>query len=127
MSDNIQDRPVYAGTDESELRARAIKRIEARRGLGADVLAYVLVNTMLVVIWYVTGADFFWPIFPILGWGIGVVFHVWDVMSPGVDERQIQAEMDRLGRLRVCRVDPTRSPSRRNARVTRLAVDETAR
>ena len=51
---------------------------------------------MLVIIWYVTGADFFWPIFPILGWGIGVVFHVWDVMTPGVDERQIQAEMDRL-------------------------------
>ena len=63
---------------------------------GANVLAYVLVNAMLVVIWYVTGAGFFWPIFPILGWGIGVVFHVWDVMSPGVDERQIQAEMDRL-------------------------------
>ncbi len=96
MSDNLQDRPAYSGTDESELRARAIKRIEARRGLGANVLAYVLVNAMLVVIWYVTGAGFFWPIFPILGWGIGVVFHVWDVMSPGVDERQIQAEMDRL-------------------------------
>ena len=96
MSDNLQDRPVHGGTDESELRARAIKRIEARRGLGANVLAYVMVNAMLVVIWYVTGAGFFWPIFPILGWGIGVVFHVWDVMSPGVDERQIQAEMDRL-------------------------------
>ena len=96
MSDNLQDRTVHGGTDESELRARAIKRIEARRGLGANVLAYVLVNAMLVVIWYVTGAGFFWPIFPILGWGIGVVFHVWDVMSPGVDERQIQAEMDRL-------------------------------
>ena len=96
MSDHLQDRPVSGGTDESELRARAIKRIEARRGLGANVLAYVLVNAMLVVIWYVTGAGFFWPIFPILGWGIGVVFHVWDVLSPGVDEGQIQAEMDRL-------------------------------
>ena len=96
MSDNLQDRPVYGGTDESELRARAITRIEAKRGLVANVLAYVLVNAMLVVIWYVTGAGFFWPIFPILGWGIGVVFHVWDVMTPGVDERQNQAEMDRL-------------------------------
>ena len=96
MSDNLQDRPVDGDTDESELRARAIKRIEAKRGLGANVLAYVLVNGMLVVIWFVTGAGFFWPIFPILGWGIGVAFHVWDVMSPGVDERRIQAEMDRL-------------------------------
>ena len=96
MSDNLQDLPIYGGTDENELRARAIKRIEAKRGLGANVLAYVLVNATLVVIWYVTGAGIFWPIFPILGWGIGVVFHIWDVMSPGVDERQIQAEMDRL-------------------------------
>ncbi len=85
-----------SGPDESELRQRAIKRIEARQGLVADVLAYVLVNVGLVVIWYMTGASFFWPIFPILGWGIGLVFHVWSVQSPGVDERQIQAEMERL-------------------------------
>ena len=97
MPDNLQDRPVSAVTDESEPAGARHQATSRPSGVsGADLLAYVLVNTMLVVIWYVTGADFFWPIFPILGWGIGVVFHVWDVMSPGVDERQIQAEMDRL-------------------------------
>jgi hypothetical protein len=37
------------------------------------VRAYVGVSVMLVVIWALTGADYFWPIWPILGWGIGVV------------------------------------------------------
>ncbi len=25
-----------------------------------------------VILWAVTGAGYFWPVFPILGWGIGV-------------------------------------------------------
>jgi DUF1707 SHOCT-like domain/2TM domain len=37
------------------------------------VRAYVSVSVMLVAIWALTGADYFWPIWPILGWGIGVV------------------------------------------------------
>ena len=82
--------------DEAELRRRAIKRIEDKRGLAAHVLSYVLVNSMLVVIWYLTGADFFWPILPILGWGIGIVFHVWDVLWPTASERKIQEEMERM-------------------------------
>jgi Domain of unknown function (DUF1707)/2TM domain len=37
------------------------------------VRAYVAVNVMLVAIWALTGAGYFWPIWPILGWGVGVV------------------------------------------------------
>ncbi len=37
------------------------------------VRAYVSVSVMLVAIWVLTGAGYFWPIWPILGWGIGVV------------------------------------------------------
>ena len=36
---------------------------------------YVLVNVGLVLAWWTTGAGFFWPAFPIGGWGIGVVLH----------------------------------------------------
>jgi hypothetical protein len=39
----------------------------------SHVRAYVSVCLMLVVIWALTGAGYFWPIWPILGWGIGVV------------------------------------------------------
>ena len=28
---------------------------------------------MLIVIWAATGAGYFWPIWPILGWGLGLL------------------------------------------------------
>jgi len=37
------------------------------------VRAYVSVSVMLVAIWALTGAGYFWPVWPILGWGIGVL------------------------------------------------------
>lgn len=83
-------------SDEAELRRRAEKRLEDKRGLTAHLVAYVSVNLVLVAIWWVTGAGFFWPVFPILGWGIGLAFHVWAVLWPTASEQQIQAEMERL-------------------------------
>jgi hypothetical protein len=54
--------------------ARAAPRIEPRRVRDSEHLrAYIGVSLMLVTIWALTGADYFWPIWPILGWGIGVV------------------------------------------------------
>jgi hypothetical protein len=49
-----------------------------------------------VVIWYVTGAGFFWPVFPIFGWGIGLAFNAWDVYSPGITPDKVDAEVERL-------------------------------
>ncbi|WP_373514136.1 2TM domain-containing protein [Persicitalea sp.] len=39
-----------------------------------SAIAYVLVNTLLVVIWYFSGGphSFFWPAFSIFFWGIGL-------------------------------------------------------
>ena len=44
-----------------------------------------------------TVEPFFWPIFPLLGWGIGVAFNAWDVYRPPISEDRIRREMDRLG------------------------------
>jgi hypothetical protein len=38
-----------------------------------ELAAFVAVNLMLIVIWAATGAGYFWPIWPILGWGLGLV------------------------------------------------------
>jgi hypothetical protein len=85
--------------DDAMVRERAIKRLEKQRGFKGHVLVYVLVNTFLVVIWSVTGAGFFWPIFPIVGWGIGVVMNAWDVYwSEEFGEERIQREIDRIKR-----------------------------
>lgn len=42
-------------------------------GLRAEIAAYVAVNLLLVVVWAATGAGYFWPIWPIAGWGVGLV------------------------------------------------------
>jgi hypothetical protein len=45
-------------------------------GARDHLTAFLLVNLMLIAIWAATGAGYFWPIWPLLGWGIGVVSHV---------------------------------------------------
>ncbi len=58
---------------------------------------YLMVNGSLVVIWAVTGAGFFWPVFPIVAWGIGVAAAAWDAYSRDVPtETEIRRAMDRL-------------------------------
>ncbi|GAA4122843.1 hypothetical protein GCM10022415_27300 [Knoellia locipacati] len=98
MSESTRDLTGGTTDDERELRERAVKRLQDKRALTAHVLAYVMVNVLLVGIWYSTGAGFFWPVFPLLGWGIGLVFHAWDVLSPEPGPGRIAAEMDRLRR-----------------------------
>lgn len=83
------------GTD---VRERAITRLRKKRELQAHLLAYVTVNLFLTAIWLLSNpSGFFWPIFPLLGWGIGLAFHVWDVYSPEVPpEDKINKEIERM-------------------------------
>lgn len=80
------------------LRERAVKRLKKRRDFYGHVLFYLLVNAFLIVIWTVTSSGgFFWPVFPLVGWGIVVIMNAWDVyVSDEVDEEKIQREMDHL-------------------------------
>lgn len=91
--------PGLPGTPD-ELRQLAIQRLRKKRDLQGHVIAYLSVNLFLTGIWLVTSPDgFFWPIFPILGWGIGLAFHVWDVYSPeSLTEERIQREIERMRR-----------------------------
>jgi hypothetical protein len=84
-------------TDDGDLRQRAIANLKKKHEYAAHLLAYVLVNAFLVAIWAVTSdGTLFWAIFPILGWGIGLVFHAWDVYGRPPGEEQIHHEMERL-------------------------------
>ena len=85
-------------TDEV-LREEATKRVRKRRDLGTHVVTYVVVNAMLVAIWAITGAGYFWPAWLIFGWGVGLLLNVWDVyFRRPVTERDIEEEMKRLQR-----------------------------
>ena len=99
MTERLPTEPVVGiPDDERELRQRAVKRLDDKRGLMAHCLAYVSVNVLLIAIWFTTSAGFFWPVFPIFGWGIGLAFHAWDVLWPAPGPRQVEAEMERLRR-----------------------------
>jgi hypothetical protein len=86
-------------SEDLELRERATLQIQKRTEFRTHAVAYVLVNSFLVVMWAVTGSGLFWPIFPILGWGIGVAFHAWDVYRQPPTEARIRREMERLREL----------------------------
>ena len=82
---------------DEDLREQAIKRVSKRRDLGAHVVTYCVVNAMLVAIWAITGAGYFWPAWALLGWGVGLVLNVWDVyFRRPVTEHDIQQEIERL-------------------------------
>jgi hypothetical protein len=83
---------------ENDLRERAIKQLKKRRDFHGHVLIYLMVNTFLVVIWAVTmPGGFFWPVFPIVGWGIAVVMNAWDVyFAEDFGEEDIHREIERL-------------------------------
>jgi hypothetical protein len=36
---------------------------------------YVLIGAMMLAIWALTGAGYFWPVWPLAGWGIGMLSH----------------------------------------------------
>lgn len=83
--------------DDAELRDRAIKRLKKRRDFAAHLLVYLLVNSAIVAVWAVTSNGFFWPIFVIAFWGIGIVMNAWDVWRGDTfTEAQISHEVERL-------------------------------
>ena len=84
-------------TTEEGLRRRAVQRLRKQADFRTHIVVYLATNALLVAIWWVTGAAFFWPVFPIFGWGIGLVAHAWDAYGPDrLTEPRIQAEIDRL-------------------------------
>ena len=83
--DNYQDR-----------REAAVKRVKARRDFKTHVAAYVIVNLFLIGIWALGDRGFFWPIWVMLAWGIGLAFNAWDVyFKKPISEEEIQKEMER--------------------------------
>lgn len=51
----------------------ARKKAELRYEFWWNLGIYAFVNAFLIAVWYYNGGGFFWPIFVIGGWGIGVV------------------------------------------------------
>lgn len=79
-------------------RQFAVNRIRAKRAFWVHLSVYILVNAFLVLIWALFSIGYFWPIWPVLGWGIGLVAHAVTVFLAPMDvsEERIDLELERL-------------------------------
>jgi len=74
----------------------AIERIEAKRGFSRHAMAYVAVNLLLIAIWAITSRGYFWPIWPILGWGLGLGMNYWAVyFRRPISDDEIRRELEK--------------------------------
>ena len=82
---------------QDERRAAAIERITDRREFRSHAFIYCAVNALLVVIWAGTGGGYFWPIWVIAGWGLGLAAHAWKTYGEKpISEADIVDEMHRV-------------------------------
>lgn len=86
---------------ELERYERAKKRVKELREFYTHLAVYVIVNTGLFLINYLTSAGTWWFYWPLIGWGIGVAAHGVSVFFEGGllgrdwEERKIRQLMSR--------------------------------
>jgi len=80
--------------DYQQRREAAVKRVKSRRDFKTHVAIYIIVNLFLIGIWALGGQGYFWPIWVILGWGVGLALNAWEVyIRKPISEEEIQEEM----------------------------------
>jgi hypothetical protein len=78
---------------------KARKKVEAKIGFYIHLAVYTGVNILLMIINLVTSTQYLWFKWPLIGWGIGLLFHGFAVFafSRGLSfkERMIEKELKR--------------------------------
>jgi hypothetical protein len=95
-------RSLHATTTDDPLEGLerlARRRAGAKLGWYIHASVYVLVNLLLLTLSYSSGRH--WALFPLLGWGMGLLVHGVVVFlvtgGAGLYERMVQAERKHLG------------------------------
>ena len=85
------------------LRLRAEERVNLKIKFYRNLKAYVITNAVLAIINGLFTPEFWWVMFPLFFWGIGVIADflkaygfIDDFDSESYRERKIQEEMERL-------------------------------
>ena len=64
---------------KKELEEQMRGRVKEMKSFYTHLVVYVIVNILLVVVWLLSGTSFPWFVFPLVGWGIGIFFHWYNV------------------------------------------------
>ena len=83
--------------NEQDAYYRAKKHVEEIKGFYGNLISYCLVIPFLMFINYKTYWDFQWFWFPMLGWGMGIIFHGVSVFGYGKtwEERKIKELLEK--------------------------------
>jgi hypothetical protein len=77
---------------------QAALQMQRWRDFGSQVFAYGIGNIVFIIIWIVQGKGFFWPIYPLLVWGLGVsVQHFTVVIRGQITDEAVQRKINRNG------------------------------
>ena len=89
-----------AQMSEEEIYQIARRRVEEKKGFFIHFAIYIGVNILLVIIWAATGDGFPWFVFPLGGWGIGILFHFLGVFvfskETAWERRAVEKEVEKL-------------------------------
>jgi hypothetical protein len=100
MNVQMDDRPAEGlplEPQEDDRRKAAVKKLREKREFHSHLVAYVVINAMLIGIWWQGGRGYFWPAWVLLGWGVGLVLNGWAVyFQKPISEDEIQREMRRF-------------------------------
>jgi 2TM domain-containing protein len=64
------------------MRPPGPRQVAAKATLLRTVVWFGTVSLVLIVIWALTGRDYFWPVWPILGFAIAIVWQAFAVWGP---------------------------------------------
>lgn len=85
--------------DEDKAYDRAKERVEEKVGFLSHLAAYIIINAFLLFLDYRDNKIIDWAYWPLIGWGIGLLFHGLNVFAFGEGsawkERMIKKEMER--------------------------------
>lgn len=91
-----------SSTNSDHLRKEAIQRVKAKQNFRRTAGVFVILWLFFIAIWAFSSKEHtlatFWPIWPILGMGIGLAFMGWNAYGGGdqVTDAQIDAEMRKM-------------------------------
>ncbi len=68
----------------------AANQIRRWRDLAAYMTPYIVMNTVFLTAWAISGRGYFWPAWTLLGWGVGLSFqHFHAVLRRPISARDV--------------------------------------
>jgi len=86
--------------NEENKYIRAREKVEKIKAFYSNILSYAIIIPLLAILNYMTSWEHKWFIYPMLGWGIGIIFHYFEAfgrhpfLGKNWEERKMKELMD---------------------------------